>query len=90
MYAIRSYYGYNMVIYLAAITGISDEYYEAAQIDGANIFHRIWYITLPMLKSTFVVLLLFALGVITSYSIHYTKLYDAFSGRTARKAPLVP
>lgn len=56
--------GYNMVIYLAAITGISDEYYEAAQIDGANIFQRIWYITLPMLKSTFVVLLLFALGSI--------------------------
>ncbi|KQO15334.1 sugar ABC transporter permease [Paenibacillus sp. Leaf72] len=56
--------GYSMVIYLAAITGISDEYYEAAKIDGANIFQRIWYITVPMLKTTFVVLLLFALGSI--------------------------
>jgi len=56
--------GYSMVIYLAAITGISDEYYEAAKIDGANIFHRMWYITMPMLKPTFVVLLLFALGSI--------------------------
>jgi putative aldouronate transport system permease protein len=56
--------GYSMVIYLAAITGISEEYYEAAKIDGANIFQRIWYITVPMLKSTFVVLLLFALGSI--------------------------
>lgn len=56
--------GYSMVIYLAAITGISDEYYEAAKIDGANIFQRIRYITIPMLKSTFVVLLLFALGSI--------------------------
>lgn len=56
--------GYSMVIYLAAITGISDEYYEAAKIDGANIFQRVWYITLPMLKTTFVVLLLFALGSI--------------------------
>ncbi|SEN96885.1 sugar ABC transporter permease [Paenibacillus sp. OV219] len=56
--------GYSMVIYLAAITGISDEYYEAAKIDGANIYHRIWYITIPMLKTTFVVLLLFALGSI--------------------------
>lgn len=56
--------GYSMVIYLAAITGISDEYYEAAKIDSANIFQRIWYITVPMLKSTFVVLLLFALGSI--------------------------
>ncbi|MDO7907871.1 ABC transporter permease subunit [Paenibacillus sp. JX-17] len=56
--------GYSMVIYLASITGISDEYYEAARIDGANIFQRIWYITVPMLKSTFVILLLFALGSI--------------------------
>ncbi|WP_144424451.1 ABC transporter permease [Paenibacillus xylanivorans] len=56
--------GYSMVIYLAAITGISDEYYEAARIDGANIFQRIWYITVPMLKPTFVILLLFSLGSI--------------------------
>lgn len=56
--------GYSMVIYLASITGISDEYYEAARIDGANIFQRIRYITVPMLKTTFVILLLFALGSI--------------------------
>lgn len=56
--------GYSMVIYLAAITGISDEYYEAAKIDGANIFQRILHITVPMLKTTFVVLLLFSIGSI--------------------------
>ncbi|RUS45806.1 ABC transporter permease subunit [Cohnella sp. AR92] len=56
--------GYSMVIYLASITGISDEYYEAAKIDGANIFQRARYITVPMLKSTFIILLLFALGSI--------------------------
>lgn len=56
--------GYTMVIYLATITGISDEYYEAAKIDGANIFQRIWFITVPMLKPTFIILLLFALGSI--------------------------
>jgi putative aldouronate transport system permease protein len=56
--------GYSMVIYLASITGISEEYYEAAKIDGANIFQRVWHITVPMLKNTFVILLLFALGSI--------------------------
>ncbi len=56
--------GYSMVIYLAAITGISDEYYEAAKIDGAHIFQRIRHITIPMLKTTFIMLLLFALGSI--------------------------
>jgi len=56
--------GYSMIIYLASIMGISDEYYEAAKIDGANIIQRIWHITVPMLKPTFVILLLFALGSI--------------------------
>jgi len=56
--------GYSMVIYLASIMGISDEYYEAAKIDGANILQRIRHITVPMLKPTFVILLLFALGSI--------------------------
>ncbi|AZK47560.1 ABC transporter permease [Paenibacillus lentus] len=57
-------FGYSMVIYLASITGISEEYYEAAKMDGANIFQRVWHITVPMLRNTFVILLLFALGSI--------------------------
>ncbi|PYI54635.1 ABC transporter permease [Paenibacillus flagellatus] len=56
--------GYSMIIYLASITGINDEYYEAARIDGANILQRIWYITVPMLMPTFVLLLLFSIGSI--------------------------
>ena len=54
--------GYGMVVYLATITGISTEYYEAAQIDGANIYQQIRYITVPLLKPTFIILLLYALG----------------------------
>lgn len=54
--------GYGMVVYLATITGISTEYYEAAQIDGANIYQQIWYITVPLLKPTFIILLLYSLG----------------------------
>lgn len=54
--------GYGMVVYLATITGISSEYYEAAQIDGADIYQQIRYITVPLLKPTFIILLLYALG----------------------------
>ena len=54
--------GYGMVVYLATITGISSEYYEAAQIDGANIYQQIRFITIPLLKPTFIILLLYALG----------------------------
>lgn len=54
--------GYGMVVYLASVMGIGDEFYEAAEIDGANVFKQIRYITLPMLKPTFITLFLFALG----------------------------
>lgn len=54
--------GYGMVVYLATILGISKEFYEAAQVDGANIFQQIRYITLPQIKPTFIILLLFSLG----------------------------
>ncbi|ASS68409.1 MULTISPECIES: ABC transporter permease subunit [unclassified Paenibacillus] len=54
--------GYGTIIYLAAIMSISDEYHEAAKIDGANIFKRIRYITLPMLVPTFILLILLSLG----------------------------
>ena len=54
--------GYGSVIYLAAIMGIDREMYEAARIDSANIFQQTRYITLPMLKPTFIILLLLQLG----------------------------
>lgn len=54
--------GYGTVVYLAAIMGISDEYYEAATIDGANIFQQVWNITLPLLKPTIIILTLLSLG----------------------------
>lgn len=56
--------GYGMVVYLATIMGIDTEYYEAAKVDGANIFQQIRYITLPLIKPTFIILLLYALGSI--------------------------
>lgn len=54
--------GWNSIIYLAAISGISPELYEAAHMDGANRFQKIAHITLPGIKSTIVVLLILNLG----------------------------
>ena len=54
--------GWNTIIYLAAITGISGELYEAAMIDGANRWKRMWHITLPGIRSTIVTLLIMNLG----------------------------
>lgn len=54
--------GYNGVIFIAAIASISPELYEAAEIDGANRWHKIQYITIPGLMSTLVVLLILNSG----------------------------
>lgn len=54
--------GYGTIIYLAAIMGISDEYHEAAKIDGASIFKRVRFIILPLLAPTFILLILLSLG----------------------------
>lgn len=54
--------GWNTIIYLAAITGINPELYEAASVDGANRFKKMWHITLPGLRPTIVVLLIMSLG----------------------------
>ncbi len=56
--------GWGTIIYLAAITGISGELYEAAMIDGANRWQRIWHITLPGIRDTIVILLIMNLGKI--------------------------
>ena len=56
--------GYGTVIYLATITSIDPELYEAAEIDGATVFQQIRYITVPLLLPTFITLLLFSLGSI--------------------------
>ncbi len=58
--------GWNTIIYLAALTNINPELYEAASIDGAGRFQKIRYITLPGLRSTIITLLILNLGHILS------------------------
>lgn len=54
--------GWNSIIYLAAIAGIDPQMYEAAVMDGANRFQRIWHITLPAIKPTIIILLILSIG----------------------------
>jgi putative aldouronate transport system permease protein len=56
--------GWNTIIYLAAITSINPELYEAAKIDRASRLQQIWYITIPGISSTIVMMLLLRLGSI--------------------------
>ena len=54
--------GWGAIVYLAAITGIDQELYEAAMIDGAGRLQRIWHITVPGLIETYFVLLIMSFG----------------------------
>lgn len=65
--------GWGTIIYLAAITGINGELYEAAMIDGAGRWKRMWNITLPGIKGTTVTLLIMNLGRVMGSS--YERLY---------------
>jgi putative aldouronate transport system permease protein len=77
--------GYGTIIYFAAITAINPEIYEAAHIDGANAWQRIRRVTLPNLKPTFVILLLFSLGQIMRGNF---QLFYNLAGANALLFPL--
>lgn len=54
--------GWNSIIFLAAISGINGELYEACMVDGGGYMRRVWHITLPGIAGTIVVLLIMRLG----------------------------
>ena len=54
--------GWGSIVYIAAISAIDSTVYEAAMVDGANRLKQMWYITLPALKSTIVVMLILNMG----------------------------
>ena len=69
-------FGWESIIYIAAITGIDPTLYEAAAVDGANRWTRIWRITLPCIKPTIIVLLIFTVaGLISANFEFFEQMY---------------
>ncbi|WP_245590335.1 ABC transporter permease [Cohnella panacarvi] len=58
--------GWGTILYLAALTGINKDLYEAADVDGASRMRKIWHITLPGIKQTIVILLILNIGYMAS------------------------
>lgn len=54
--------GWSAIVYIAALAGIDQEQYEAAEVDGANRFQKMWYVSIPGLLPTFFVLLILSIG----------------------------
>lgn len=71
-------FGWNSIIYLAAISGIDTTLYEAAVIDGATRFQRIWRITLPCIGSTVAIMLILSVGNVMSTG--FDQVYNLING----------
>jgi putative aldouronate transport system permease protein len=70
--------GWSAIIYIAAISGIDQQLYEAATVDGAGRFQKMWHITLPGLMSTFFVLLLLSIaGILSNGMEQYLVFHNA-------------
>ena len=70
--------GWGSIVYVAAITGIDQQLYEAARIDGAKKLQEIWHITLPSIRPTIITLFIFAVGGLMSAG--FDQIYNLYSG----------
>ena len=66
--ALLSSHGSNIIIYMAALHGIDNTYYEAAEIDGATFLQKVRYVVFPLCKPTTLFLLVTGSSVLSRYS----------------------
>jgi putative aldouronate transport system permease protein len=70
-------FGWETIIYLSAMAGIDPQLYEAAWVDGAGRWKQVWYITLPSIASTTIIVLLLRLGYILTMG--FEQIYNLYS-----------
>ncbi len=70
-------FGYNMVVYLAAILGVDQSLYEAAAMDGAGRFKRIWHVTMPGIRTTVALLAILSLGNVLNAG--FDQIYNLYN-----------
>ncbi len=79
--------GYSSVIYIAALAGVSKELQEAAVVDGATRWERIWHVDLPSIRPQIVILLIFNVGNILN--IGYEKVYLMQNDLNIQKSEII-
>ncbi|WNS43335.1 ABC transporter permease subunit [Paenibacillus sp. MMS20-IR301] len=80
--------GWGTIIYLAAMSGINPELYEAATVDGAGRWRKVWNITLPSIRATIVTLLIMALGKVMDGS--FERIYSLQNKATTEFTTTIP
>lgn len=79
--------GYSIVIYLATISGIDTQLYEACAIDGGNRFHKVLYITLPAMLPTMCTMLILSVGNLIT--VGFDPIFNLYSDATYQTADVI-
>ena len=79
--------GYSIVVYLAVVSGIDTEQYEAVSIDGANRFQKILYVTLPAMLPTICVMLILNIGTIIT--VGFDPIFNLYNDATYQTADVI-
>ncbi len=80
-------FGFSSIIYIAAIMGVDVSLYEAAKIDGINKWQEAWYITLPSISQTIIILLIMQIGRIMS--VGFEKVFLMYSPAVYETADVI-
>ena len=80
-------FGYNAVIFIAALAGINTELYEAAEMDGAGRLKKIWHITLPGIRQTIV--LVATLNIANILNAGFDQIYNLYSPIVYRTGDII-
>jgi putative aldouronate transport system permease protein len=80
--------GWGTIIYLAAITGVNSELYEAARVDGAGRWKQCLYVTLPCIRSTIVTLLIMNLGKLMGGS--FERVFALYNAKATQYTTTIP
>lgn len=80
-------FGWNSIVFIAALTGIDESLYEAARMDGANRLQRILYISIPGILPTIVTVLLMRLGAVMSMG--FEKVFNLYNPATYSTADII-
>ncbi len=81
--------GWGTILYLAAMAGINPSLYEAAEIDGANHFQRVWHVTLPCILPTITTLLILDIGGLVGSGGAFEKVFLLYNPMIYESADII-
>ncbi len=81
--------GWGTILYLAAISNINPSLYEAAEVDGANHFQRVWHVTIPCILPTIATLLILDIGGLVGSGGAFEKVFLLYNPMTYETADII-